>query len=105
MPNVGISDLTSSRTLLTAYGSAAGSPGPLLRKIPSGSIASSSRAGAAAGSQHTRQRTRIDVRDGDDVVADEIVAQRGVSPPVACNGRRLAHDEAGHVRRLRLRIA
>ena len=35
----------------------------------------------------------------------EIVAQRAVRAPVAGDRRRLAHDEAGHMRRLRLGIA
>ena len=59
----------------------------------------------AGRAQHPRQRPRVDVGDGDDVVADEVVAQRAVGAPVAGQRRRLAHDEAGDVRRLRFGVA
>jgi len=48
-------DRVSSRADSTAYPTAAGSPGPFDRNTPSGFIASTSRAGVAAGTTLTRQ--------------------------------------------------
>ena len=54
--------------------------------------------------QDARQRARVDVGDGDDVVAHEVVAQAAVRAPVAGDGRLLADDEPGDLRRTRFAV-
>ena len=51
------------------------------------------------------KRSRVEIGDGDDVVADEIVVEGAVRAPVARERRRFPHHEAGHMRRLRLGIS
>ena len=51
------------------------------------------------------QCARVDVRDGDDPVRREVLAQRAGGSPVAGHGRLVANDKAGHVRLPRLDIA
>src|ERR1043166_1308826 len=58
----------------------------------------------AARAELSRQRARVDVADRDDLVFDEVVAQRALGAPVAGNGRLVADDEAGAMRRLRLAV-
>src|SRR4029079_10652227 len=58
----------------------------------------------AGGAQHPRQRARVDVRDGDNVVTRQVVAQRAFGAPVAGDRGLLAHDEAGDLRAARLGV-
>ena len=58
----------------------------------------------AARAQLPRQRARVDVGDRDDLVCDQVVAQRAFGAPVARDRRLFTHDESRDVRCLRLAV-
>jgi hypothetical protein len=58
----------------------------------------------AARSEMARERPGIDVGNRDDLVVDEIVAQRAIRAPVAGDRRLVADDESRHLRRARFDV-
>ena len=58
----------------------------------------------AARAQLARERTRVDVGNGDNMVGNQVVAQRAFGSPVARNRRLLADDESGDLGHARLDV-
>src|SRR5918995_4359036 len=83
MPNVGTPLSTSAFAFATAYGSAAGSPGPLLRNTPSGFMASSSDAGVVAGNTRTSHPYAVKRRRMFHFIPKSYAAIRNGRPPRA----------------------
>src|SRR5437868_5618029 len=81
MPKTGTSASSNAATAALAYGTMAGSPGPLARKTPSGCRASTASAGVASG-------------DAGHAVAAQERIEVLVGAPVAVAAGEVAHDHA-----------